>query len=197
MSFFARLVSFSILCTTTLAQQRLPSTAHALIFSATADFRHDSIPTAIQAMTSIGPQYNIQFNSTEDQTWFKDGRINGYDALIFLDNTGEGVLSVLTRKPSTLTVQMNSVLDDDAERAFENYINSGGNFVGIHAASDCQRNSTFFGNELGELSKNVCRSFTRLNLGHCRCTLRLSSRDHQRRTYAVIYAVFKVSFFPS
>ena len=37
------------LCTFTFAQQALPATAHALIFSATADFRHDSIPTAIQA----------------------------------------------------------------------------------------------------------------------------------------------------
>ena len=77
--------------TMSLAQQALPSTAHALIFSATADFRHDSIPTAIQAMTSSGAQYNIQFDNTEDQAWFKDGRINGYDALVFLDNTGEGM----------------------------------------------------------------------------------------------------------
>ncbi|THH30984.1 hypothetical protein EUX98_g3225 [Antrodiella citrinella] len=102
----------------------------ALIFSATADFRHDSIPTAIQAITSNGSVYNIQFDNTEDQSWFQDGRINGYDALVFLDNTGE-------------------VLDDDAQTAFQNYLNSGGNFVGIHAASDCLRNSTTYGNELG------------------------------------------------
>ncbi|TCD61846.1 hypothetical protein EIP91_007836 [Steccherinum ochraceum] len=81
-------------------------------------------------MISNGSQYNILFDNTEDQTWFKDGRINGYDVLIFLDNTGE-------------------VLDDDAQAAFQDYVDAGGNFVGIHSASDCLRNSTFYANELG------------------------------------------------
>lgn len=111
------------------AQQTTPP-AKVLIFSATADFRHDSIPTAIQAMMTKGPSYNIQFDNTEDQTWFSSGKINQYDALVFLDNTGQ-------------------VLDDESEAALQTYVNAGGNFVGIHAASDCQRNSTFYGNELG------------------------------------------------
>ncbi|KAI0073876.1 class I glutamine amidotransferase-like protein [Panus rudis PR-1116 ss-1] len=105
-------------------------TARVLIFSATADFRHDSIPTAIQSLKDKEGQYNIQFDNTEDQTWFSSGRINGYDAVLFLSNTGQ-------------------VLDDNSEAAFQKYINSGGNFVGIHSASDCQWNSTFFERELG------------------------------------------------
>jgi len=110
--------------------QQVSTSAKVLIFSATADFRHDSIPTAIQAMKTVGPAFNVQFDNTEDQTWFSSGQINQYDALIFLDNTGE-------------------VLDSDSQAAFEQYINAGGGFVGIHAASDCLRNSTFYGNELG------------------------------------------------
>ncbi|KAK7691036.1 hypothetical protein QCA50_006139 [Cerrena zonata] len=101
-----------------------------LIFSATREFRHDSIPTAIEAMKAKGSQYGIQFDNTEDNTLFSDGRIDQYDALVFLSNTGE-------------------VLDDAGQAAFQKYINDGGNFVGIHSASDCLRNSTFFEKELG------------------------------------------------
>lgn len=84
-------VAFSIVLNQKInAQQITPITAHVLIYSATADFRHDSIPTAIQAMISKGPTYNIQFDNTEDSSWFTDGRISLYDALVFLDNTGQG-----------------------------------------------------------------------------------------------------------
>ena len=72
-----------------LAQGDFPS-SKALIYSATADFRHDSIPTAIQAMKTQGPKYNIQFDQTEDMTWFVDDRLSQYDCLVFLDNTGQG-----------------------------------------------------------------------------------------------------------
>ena len=72
-----------------MAQSSFPA-SRALIYSATADFRHDSIPTAIQAMETQGPNYNIQFDQTEDMTWFTDDTLAQYDALVFLDNTGEG-----------------------------------------------------------------------------------------------------------
>lgn len=33
---------------------------------------------------------NVIFENTEDQTQFTDEVLSGYDALLFLDNTGEG-----------------------------------------------------------------------------------------------------------
>ncbi|KAI0350012.1 class I glutamine amidotransferase-like protein [Trametes cingulata] len=111
----------------TLAQS---SVARVLIYSATRDFRHDSIPTAVDALVAQGPAANITFDHTEDQTWFTDDRLQQYDALLFLSNTGE-------------------VLDDAGKAAFQKYLNLGGNFVGIHSASDCLRNTTFFQKELG------------------------------------------------
>jgi hypothetical protein len=42
------------------------------------------------------------------------------------------------------------VLDEVGKVAFQKYLNSGGNFIGIHAASDCLRNTTFYGNETGD-----------------------------------------------
>ncbi|GJE96229.1 class I glutamine amidotransferase-like protein [Phanerochaete sordida] len=111
------------------AQSNFPA-SKALIYSATADFRHDSIPTAVQSMKTQGPSYNVQFDQTEDMTWFTDDTLATYDALVFLDNTGE-------------------VLDADGQAALQRYIDKGGNFVAIHAASDCLRNSTFMEKELG------------------------------------------------
>jgi hypothetical protein len=49
-----------------------------------------------------------------------------------------------------LISRMHAVLDDVGKGAFQNYLNLGGNFVGIHAASDCLRNTTFYGKELGK-----------------------------------------------
>lgn len=66
------------------------NTARALIYSATADFRHDSIPTAIEALKDQGPTHNVTFDQTEDQTVFTDDHLAQYDALVFLMNTGEG-----------------------------------------------------------------------------------------------------------
>lgn len=72
----------------TVAQQT--NVARILIYSATADFRHDSIPTAVDALVQLGPHSNIAFDHTEDKTWFTDDTLAQYDALLFLSNTGEG-----------------------------------------------------------------------------------------------------------
>jgi hypothetical protein len=67
------------------------STAKILIYSATEQFRHDSIPTAIEALKANQSSINVQFDATEDQSKFSDDNLAQYDALLFLSNTGEGV----------------------------------------------------------------------------------------------------------
>ena len=129
-----------------MAQNSFPA-SHALIYSATADFRHDSIPTAIQAMKTQGPNYHVQFDQTEDMTWFTDDILAQYDALVFLDNTGEGECRDLQLECSHKYRW--AVLDQDGQAALQRYIDKGGNFVAIHAASDCLRNSTFIDKEIG------------------------------------------------
>ncbi len=42
------------------------------------------------------------------------------------------------------------VLDEAGKAAFERYLDLGGNFVGIHSASDALRNTTWFIHEVGE-----------------------------------------------
>ncbi|KZT42149.1 class I glutamine amidotransferase-like protein [Sistotremastrum suecicum HHB10207 ss-3] len=95
------------------------------------DFRHDSIPTAINALKQKGPSNSppIIFDNTEDQNFFTTANLSQYDAILFLSTTGE-------------------VLDASGKAAFQTYLNQGGNFVGIHSASDTLRNTTFYMEEL-------------------------------------------------
>ena len=66
------------------------ATARILLYTATADFRHDSIPTAIQALHNQSAKYNIQFDATEDMSKFTDENLALYDALMFVSTSGEG-----------------------------------------------------------------------------------------------------------
>lgn len=64
--------------------------SNVLIYSHTAGFRHDSIPTAVAEMTRRGPDYGINFINSEDMTVFNDEYLSQFDALFFLSNTDEG-----------------------------------------------------------------------------------------------------------
>lgn len=70
--------------------QSTSSVAHILVYSATAAFRHDSIPTAIEALKASESANHISFDSTEDKGRFTDDVLSGFDAVVMLMNTGEG-----------------------------------------------------------------------------------------------------------
>ncbi|KAL9714215.1 hypothetical protein Ac2012v2_002525 [Leucoagaricus gongylophorus] len=106
------------------------SIARILIFSRTVEFRHDSIPTAIEALKSHSSTIDVVFDQTEDQSLFTDDNLQKYDGLVFLSNTGE-------------------VLDEPGKIALHNYLNKGGNFAAVHSASDCLRTTSFYGREVG------------------------------------------------
>ncbi|KAL5485924.1 hypothetical protein ACEPAI_6967 [Sanghuangporus weigelae] len=131
------LLVFQLIMTSTTfrgaaAQQQ--STARILLYTATADFRHDSIPTAIQVLQnqsiSNGGSFNLRFDATEDRTRFTDDNLAGYDAVMFVSTTGE-------------------VLDASGKTALRNYLDKGGNFIAVHSASDTLRNDSWFGEEVG------------------------------------------------
>ncbi|EDR08436.1 uncharacterized protein LACBIDRAFT_173797 [Laccaria bicolor S238N-H82] len=126
------MLSFIVLCGCIAYAVAQSTTARILIYSATAGFRHDSIPTAIEALKQGGNPINVQFDATEDHSQFTTAILSQYDALLFLSTTGE-------------------VLDDPGKAAFRTYLNMGGNFIGVHAASDCLRNTSSYRSELGTL----------------------------------------------
>ncbi|QRV74879.1 hypothetical protein RhiJN_02894 [Ceratobasidium sp. AG-Ba] len=128
--------------TTVLATPRI------LVYSATTEYRHDSIPTAIAALKELGQKNNIYFDATEDQNQFNDDSLATYDALLFLSNSGEGSFGVLFL---TFTDKPREVLNESGKQAFQNYLNKGGNYIGIHAASACLFNTTFYQKQVGAL----------------------------------------------
>ncbi|MEV5853546.1 ThuA domain-containing protein [Streptomyces anulatus] len=101
-----------------------------LVFSKTAGFRHDSIPTGIAALKEIGKDTNITVDSTESAAQFTTSNLARYDAVAFLSTTGD-------------------VLNSEQQKAFENYVATGGGYVGIHAAADTEYDWEFYGGLVG------------------------------------------------
>src|ERR1041384_1493217 len=102
-----------------------------LVFSATAGFRHDSIPDSILAIRTLGSNNNFSVDATEDPTQFTDANLAQYKAIIFLSTTGD----VLTNAQQ--------------QAALQHYIESGGGYVGIHAAADTLHNWAGYGGLVG------------------------------------------------
>ncbi|MEP7106788.1 MAG: ThuA domain-containing protein [Ferruginibacter sp.] len=90
-----------------------------LIFSKTNGYRHQSIPAGIEAIKKLGLTNNFSVDATEDSLAFTNENLAKYKAVIFLNPT------------------MN-VLGEAEQKALENFIQKGGGFVGIHAATDCE-----------------------------------------------------------
>ncbi len=102
-----------------------------LLFSETRGFRHDSIPSALQAlqelMTSAGYETDLAGDSNGV---FTEANLANYDAVVWALTSGD-------------------VLEATEQAAFENYIRDGGGYVGIHAASDTEYDWPWYGNLVG------------------------------------------------
>ncbi|WP_422773784.1 ThuA domain-containing protein [Plantactinospora sp. WMMC1484] len=101
-----------------------------LVFSKTAGFRHDSIAVGTQAIRELGAANNFTVTATEDAAQFTTGNLAQYEAVVFLNTTGD-------------------VLNASQQSAFESYIRSGRGYVGVHAAADTEYDWPFYGNLVG------------------------------------------------
>jgi type 1 glutamine amidotransferase len=101
-----------------------------LVFSKTAGFRHDAIPTGIATIRELGAANNFTVTATEDANAFTTGNLAQYETVVFLNTTGD-------------------VLNATQQTAFESYIRSGKGFVGVHAAADTEYDWPFYGELVG------------------------------------------------
>jgi len=101
-----------------------------LVFSKTAGFRHSSIPNGKDAIIKLGKENGFDVDTTENADMFNEDSLKKYAAVIFLSTTG-------------------NVLDYKQEAAFERYIQAGGGYMGIHAASDCEYDWGWYGRMVG------------------------------------------------
>ncbi|MBL7857451.1 MAG: ThuA domain-containing protein [Cyclobacteriaceae bacterium] len=90
-----------------------------LVFSKTTVFRHESIPAGIAAIKALGVKYHFEVDTTENSANFYEENLKRYKAVIFLNTTGD-------------------ILNQEQQNDFERFIQAGGGYVGIHAATDTE-----------------------------------------------------------
>ncbi|PSL49849.1 glucose/arabinose dehydrogenase [Chitinophaga niastensis] len=96
-----------------------PGKPKVLVFTKTTAFRHSSIPVGIAAIQKLGKENGFEVDTTENANKFNEDTLQQYSAVIFLNTTGD-------------------VLNNYQEADFERYIQAGGGFAGIHAATDTE-----------------------------------------------------------
>jgi type 1 glutamine amidotransferase len=100
-------------------QEGFKNSKNILIFYKTKGFYHKSIPAGLAAIQKLGKENNFTTDTTNNADVFTKDNLKKYNAVIFLSTTGD-------------------ILDSGQQAAFENYIRTGGGFVGIHAATDTE-----------------------------------------------------------
>ncbi|RIV38053.1 ThuA domain-containing protein [Micromonospora radicis] len=149
----AATVALAVLAGTTAATPASAADApyDVLVFSKTAGFRHDSIAVGTQAIRDLGAANSFTVTATEDAAAFTTGNLAQYEAVVFLNTTGD-------------------VLNATQQTAFESYINAGGGFVGVHAAADTEYGWSFYGNLVG--------AYFRSHPAIQQATVRVENRAH-------------------
>jgi len=111
---------------------RLPKkqVKNVLIFTKTAGFRHKSIEQGVATITTLGNKHGFTIYHTEEASFINHRNLKKYDTVIFLNTTGD-------------------ILNDEQQKQFERYIQSGGGWVGIHSATDTEYKWPWYGQLAG------------------------------------------------
>ncbi len=117
-------ILFTLISFGSMSQQE--KKLNVFVFSKTKGFRHKSIPEGLKAITILAQERGWVVTATEDESFFTDDNLSGFDVCVFLNPTGD-------------------ILDEAQQKAFENFIKRGKGFVGIHASADCEYNWKWYG----------------------------------------------------
>lgn len=121
------LTTLLLCCAMSLAYAAQPKV---LVFSKTKGFRHDAIPVGKLAIMKLGQDNNFAVDTTEDAGAFTEENLRQYKVVIFLHTTGD-------------------VLDSAQQVAFQHFIEHGGGYVGVHAATDTEYDWPWYGKLAG------------------------------------------------
>lgn len=108
----------------------LPPLFRVLVFSKTQGFRHKSIEDGNQVLSRLAGQQAWDMVHTQDAAVFTSDDLALFDVVVFLSTTGD-------------------VLNEEQQSAFEGFIQAGGGFVGIHAATDTEYDWPWFNQLVG------------------------------------------------
>ena len=124
---FVPVLAWLVMPACATAQDSLP---RVLVFSSTSGYRHASIPDGVRAITKLGKENGFVVESSEAAARFNARELQQFRAVVFLNTTGD-------------------VLNEEQQRAFEDYITKGGGYVGIHSASDTEYEWPWYGRLVG------------------------------------------------
>jgi type 1 glutamine amidotransferase len=113
-----------------LALALAPVESRILLFTKTSGFRHPSIVEGVAMVGALAAEEGLALTHTEDAASFTAENLARIDAVIWLSTTGD-------------------VLDASQQAALEAWVESGGGWVGIHAAADCEYEWPWYGELLG------------------------------------------------
>lgn len=102
-----------------------------LVFTRTKGYRHDSIPVGVRCLRELAAEQGLEVDQTEDPARFTPGELARVRCVVFLSTTGD-------------------VLETPAqEAAFQQWLESGGTFLGVHAATDTEYTWPWYGKMVG------------------------------------------------
>jgi len=101
-----------------------------LVFSKTSGYRHNSISTGLKMISDLAQERKWVLTATENADLLTPEFLKTFDVVVFLNPTQD-------------------VLNSQQQKNFEEFMNSGKGFVGIHAATDCEYDWAWYGQLTG------------------------------------------------
>jgi len=101
-----------------------------LLFTKTAEFRHENIPLGIEIIKYIGESNGYHVEHSEDSKIFNEEELSQFSAVILFNTSRD-------------------IFNSQEEKAFKNYVRSGGGVVGIHGATYTEFDWDWYGKLMG------------------------------------------------
>lgn len=101
-----------------------------LVFSKSVEYRHESVPEALDMMKELAIQNSWIIKMTEDSIYFTSDNLHQFDVIVFLLTGGD-------------------VLDDRGKEALKGYIHAGGGLVTIHTGPYTMQEWPWFNSLIG------------------------------------------------
>ena len=117
-------------CGEAAVREAASAPARVVVFTRTEGFRHDSISDGVAALRQLARRRGLAAEATEDPAAFTAEALADVAAVVFLNTSGD-------------------VLDARAERALRAYVEGGGGWLGVHAASDTEYDWPWYGALVG------------------------------------------------